>query len=185
MRKSSLIILFFFIASLTVSFDFFKSKKQRDYEVIANEITASVAKKLTKKHKMDLIGEGGGMMGSIYMIGLSFQIDHPLERSEARERILDCVEELLTAFNSNQEVRPFLKNYPFTTENVQVAIFSVTKDGREVYDPYIAVVSVDQNNYITFRTEEPNNKSYKNRHKEPYAEALSMLKSKIKLEKQL
>lgn len=180
MRTGSLIILFFAIASLALSFNFFNSKKPRDHEIIANEITANVAKKLTKKHQMDLIGEGGGMMGSIYMIGLSFQIRHPLERAEARERVVDCVEELLAAFNSNLEVRPFLKNYPFTTENVQVAIFSVTKEGREVYDPYIAVVSVDQDNHITFRTEEPGNKSYKHRHKEPYAEALSTLKNKMK-----
>lgn len=180
MRTSCLIILLLITACLTLSFNFFSSKKKRDHEVIANEITATVVKKLTKKHQMDLIGEGGGMMGSIYMIGLSFQIRHPLDRAEARERIIDCVEEVLAAFNSNDEVRPFLKNYPFTPENVQVAIFSVTSDGREVYDPYIAVVSVDQNHYVTFRTEEPDKKSYKNKYKEPYSEAVATLKNKSK-----
>jgi hypothetical protein len=91
---------------------------------------------------------------------------------------------LLAAINSNKEIRPFLKNYPFTTKNVQVAIFSVTQDGRDVYDPYIAVVSVDESGDITFRTEEPNNpSSYKNKYKEPYSEALTMLKGQARLGK--
>lgn len=170
------------IASLTVSFSFFKSKKPRDYADVAREIRASVGKNLSKKHQMDVIGEGGGMMGSVYMIALSFQIRHPLDRNEARARIVDCVEELLTAINSNEEIRPFLKNYPFTTKNVQVAIFSVSQDGRSVFDPYITVVSVDESDNITFRTKEPNNTSYKNRHKEPYSKALAMLKGQTRLE---
>lgn len=177
MRIISLLLSSFVIASLTLSFSFFKSKP-RDYEDIANEISAKVAKKLSKRHQMNLIGEGGGMMGSIYMIALSFQIDHPLDRNEARERIIDSVEELLTAINSNEEIRPFLKNYPFTTKNVKVAIFSVYPDGRKVYDPLITVVSVDQSEYITFRTKEPNKTPYKNQYREPYSEALVMLNHK-------
>ena len=181
MRTIGLIISLITIASLTLSFSFFKPKP-RDYADIAREIRAKVGNNLSKKHQMDLIGEGGGMMGSVYMIGLNFQIRHPLDRKEARERIVDCVEELLAAVNSNEEIRPFLKNYPFTPKNVQVAIFSVTKDGQDVYDPYIAVVSVDERDYITFRTEEPNNpSSYKNKYKEPYSEALAMLKGQARL----
>ncbi len=177
MRSSCMIILLILIAPLIFSFNFFKSKP-RDYEDIANEISSKVAKKLAKKHQMDWIGEGGGMMGSVYMIGLSFQIDHSLDRDEARARIVDCVEELLAAINANEEIRPFLKSYPFTTKNVQVAIFSILADGRDVVDPYIKVVSVDQNDYVTFRTEEPNRIAYKNKYREPYIEALTMLRSK-------
>jgi hypothetical protein len=178
MYSTRMIILLITLVPLTFSFTFFKSKKTRDYEDIANEISAKVAKKLTKKHQMDWIGEGGGMMGSVYMIGLSFEIHHPLDRNEARARIIDCVEELLTAINSNEEIRPFLKNYPFTTHNVQVAIFSDFPDGKEVFDPYITVVSVDENGFITFRTKEPNKTPYKNKYREPYSEALAMVKGK-------
>ncbi|CUI16929.1 hypothetical protein PNK_1312 [Candidatus Protochlamydia naegleriophila] len=66
------------IAILSMSFSFFKSKP-RDYVDIAREIRGNVGKKLSKKHRMNLIGVGGGMMGSVYMIGLSFQVRHPLE----------------------------------------------------------------------------------------------------------
>lgn len=179
MRSIGITILLIIIAPLTFSFSLFTSKP-RDYADIARDIRAKVGNKLAKKHHMDLIGIGGGMMKSVYMIGLSFQIRHPLDRNEARERIIDCVEELLTTINANEEIRPFLKNYPFTTKNVQVAIFSVNADGRAVFDPYITVVSVDQSDSITFRTEAPNEKFYKHRHREPYLEALAMLRNKQK-----
>jgi hypothetical protein len=175
-----MIILLIIIAPLTFSFSFFKSKP-RDYEDMANEISAKVAKKLAKKHQMDLIGEGGGMMGSVYMIGLSFQIHHPMDRDEARARIVDCVEELLAAVNANEEIRPFLKNYPFTTKNVHLAIFSNYADGREVFDPYIRVVTVYIGDHIIFSTMEPNKETYKSRYREPYAEALAMLKGNGKI----
>ena len=178
MRLVKMIILLLILAPLFLSFSFFKSKKTRDYEDMANEISAKVAKKLVNKHQMDWIGEGGGMMGSVYMIGLSFQIHHPMDQAEARARIVDCVEELLAAVNANEEIRPFLKNYPFTTKNVEVAIFTNYPDGKEVFDPYIRIVSVDQCDSITFRTKEPNKSSYKHRYHEPYSEALTMLRKK-------
>ncbi len=176
MYKALILIILLGVSLSFMSFSFFK-KKERDYEQIANEISANVAKKLVKKHKMNWIGEGGGMMGSVYMIGLHFQIHHPLNREEARERILDCVEELLAAVNSNQEIRPFLKNYPFTTKNVQVSIISNNK-GKDVFDPDIRVVSVFENDEIIFRTKEPNKVPYKNVYRESYSEALSSTKNK-------
>ena len=175
MRMVGLTILLLSIASLTVSFSFFKPKS-RDYADIAREIRANVGKKLSKKHQMDLIGVGGGMMGSVYMIGLHFQVHHPLDQNEARERLVDCVDELLTAVNSNEEIRPFLKNYPFTTKNVQVSIISVSPDGRTVFDPFITVVAIHESDYITFRTKEPQRLSYKNSYKELYSDALTMLR---------
>ena len=168
-------ILFLLIAPLLLSFSFFKSKP-RDYEVIANEISAKVAKTLIKRHQMDWVGEGGGMMGSVYMISMSFQIHHLMDRVESRERIVDCVEELLAAINSSEEIRPFLKNYPFTTKNIRVAIFTEFPNGQEVFHPNICVVSVDQSDNITFCTKESNTGPYKSKTREPYAEALAMIK---------
>jgi hypothetical protein len=176
MRSIRMIILLIIFAPLVFSFSFFKSKKPRDYEDMANEISAKVAKKLAKKHQMDWIGEGGGMMGSVYLIGLSFQIHHPLDRDEARERIVDCVEELLAAVNANEEIRPFLRDYPFTPKNVRVIIYSNHPDGREAFDPYISVVSVYTEDGISFSTTEPNKNTYKHRYRESYSKALAMLK---------
>lgn len=158
------------IAILSMSFSFFKSKP-RDYADIAREIRSNVGKKLSKKHRINLIGVGGGMMGSVYMIGLSFQVRHRLEREEARYLVVDCTEELLAAVNSNEAIRPYLRDYPFTTKNVEIAIFSVQADRGEVFDPYIRVASISESEDIYYRTKEPNKIRYKNEYCEPYAEA--------------
>lgn len=175
MRTARLMILALLIVPFLMSFSFFKSKP-RDYADMAREIRGKVAKKLAKKHQMDCVGVGGGMMGSVYMIGLSFEINRPIDRDEARARIVDCVEELLTAVNQNEEIRPYLKNYPFTTHNVQVAIFIKDKDRRNLHDPLISVVSVFESDDISYCTTEPNKMTYKNQVHEPYQEALAKVK---------
>jgi len=159
-----------------MSFSFFKSKP-RNHAEIAREIRGKVGKKLAKKHGMNLVGVSGGMMGSVYMIGLRFQIRHPMDRDEARMRIVDCVEELLTAVNANQEIRPYLKDFPFTTKNVEVAIFMTDANGREICDPGISVVSVFESDDIFYRTvEQPQHMKYKQQYRESYQEALSKIK---------
>lgn len=175
MRSIFHLVLFVFLSSITMSFSFFKSNP-RDYADVAREIRSKVGKKLASRHQMDCIGVGGGMMGSVYMIELAFQIHHPMDATEARSRIVDCVEELLKAINDNEEIRPYLKNYPFTTKNVKVAIFTNYLDGREVFDPDIRVVSVFESDKVTFFTMEPNNPRYKNEYSEPYQEALEKVK---------
>ena len=70
MGSIKMIVLFMIvIAPLILSFSFFKSKS-RDHADIAREIRTQTGEKLAKKHQMDVIGVGGGMMGSVYMIGL-------------------------------------------------------------------------------------------------------------------
>ncbi|CUI16928.1 Conserved hypothetical membrane protein [Candidatus Protochlamydia naegleriophila] len=162
------------ITVLSMSFSFFKSKP-RDYADIAREIRGNVGKKLSKKHRMNLIGVGGGMMGSVYMIGLSFQVRHPLEREEARYLVVDCTEELLAAVNGNEAIRPYLRDFPFTTKNVRIVIFSVQPNGKDVCDPAICVASVSESDEICYRTQEPNSPTYKNRCYEPYAEARAQI----------
>lgn len=181
MRSIRILILLIIVSPLILSFSFFKSKS-RDYADIAREIRGKIGKKLTKKHHMDLIGVGGGMMGSVYMIGLGFQIHHPMDRNEARERIVDCVEELLKAINENEEIRPFLRDYPFTTKNVQVSIYIDHPDGRPIFDPDIEIVSVFESNDITFCTvDQTNTMKYKNQYREPYQEALAKVRGKHKV----
>lgn len=175
MRATRLLILLILSAPFLLSFSFFQTKP-RDYADIAREIRGNVGKKLSKKHQMDCVGVGGGMMGSVYMIGLSFRVYHPLERNEARMLVVDCVEELLKAVNRNEEIRPYLQDYPFTTKNVSIAIYSSYPDGRDVFDPYIRVASIYKSDTIEFATKEPNQVPYKNEYRESYQAALTQVK---------
>lgn len=166
------------ILPFACSFNFLGFKKKRDHVAIADEIIIRVAKTLCKRHQMYLISDGGGMMGSVYMVGLGFNIPHLLNEDEARARLVDCAEEMLTAFNTNEEIRPYLKNYPFTTKNLQLSIVVTTPTGGDVFDPHIGSVSIYESDNIVYRTEEPNTFVYKKTWREPYSEALKRVKGK-------
>jgi hypothetical protein len=144
---------------------------------MAYEIREKVGKKLAEKHKMAVVAITDGMMDCVYLVGINFQMYRPMDRDEVRYRLVDCVEELLKAINEDEEIRPFLKNYPFTTNNIKIAIFMSDPDGRRLYDPNIDVASISSSDKIYYYTKAPNVPMYKNEYEESYEEALSIVKS--------
>jgi hypothetical protein len=175
MRTIWITIVYIFIVVLTSSFLFFNSKT-RDYEDIANEIRAQAGKKLAEKHKMAVVGISGGMMESVNLIGISFQTYRAIDRNEIRYILIDCVEELLKAINESEEIRSYLKNFPFTTNNIRIEMFISDTNGRWLYDPNIGVASISEDNKIYYYTTSPNAALFKNKYEELYEEALAIVK---------
>ena len=103
-----------------------------DYEKIADAITANTAKKLEEQKKLYLIGTGGGMMHDIRMMAMGFQFFHEVDLKEARELVVYAVREYLSDINNNEEVRPYLRNYPFTAKNVEIRIWIYNPDRSEL-----------------------------------------------------
>jgi hypothetical protein len=115
-----------------------------DYEKIADAITANTAKKLEEQKKLYLIGTGGGMMHDIQAMHMSFQFFHEVDLQEGRELIVYAVREYLSDINNNEEVRPYLHNYPFTAKNVEIMIFVYGPDRRELPPEKIGcITSID------------------------------------------
>jgi len=147
-----------------------------DYVEIAHGISNRIATKLEKKHHMKAMGTAGGMMGNIYMMGISFDIRRPLTQQEGRKIIVSCVEEYLQAINNNVDVRPDLAEYPFPAKNIKMTLFIKDKNGDKLYDPEISVISTSEGT-ITYRTNDPDNEyRYKNRIHENYEDALAIVK---------
>ncbi|MBA3722575.1 MAG: hypothetical protein H0W88_09265 [Parachlamydiaceae bacterium] len=178
MRRYLLTLTFLLCCFSTLSsFSFFSKKK--NHTQIADQITNKVAPYLAKKHNMEWIGKGGGMMGCVYMMSLSYKIYQPLDQENARRILVDCTEVFLKAINQDEEIRPYLKNYPFTIENVEITLFSSYPNGQNAYDPYVAVATTENHN-VVFYTKSPNKKyGYNSEYEEPYAKALEIVKSGI------
>jgi hypothetical protein len=148
------------------------------YVTLAEEIRANMARKLAKRYDMSLFGIGGGMADSVNIICLSFQIRKSFTKEELRYILIDCVEEILAAFNANEEIRPYLLNYPFLPENIEIKIFITDSTGRRVYDPTIAVASAIGGK-LKYKTNDPNDEfKYKSIVQEPYEEALKIVRGK-------
>jgi hypothetical protein len=90
------------------------------YVKIAHEITNKVAKNLQTEKGLTLVGTGGQMMNDIQMLSMSFHLYHEVNLEAARKLIVDSANAYLKEINSNEEIRPYLHEYPFTAANVEV-----------------------------------------------------------------
>lgn len=175
MKKLHIIFIFSF---LILSSFLFNQRKKPPYITIADKITANTINIIEKKYPLTCIGEGGGMMKCVEMMSISFTCNRILEKNEARRLIVDAAEIYLNQINSNEQIRPYLKNYPFTIENIEIRIFISDAKGYDVYDPNIAVVSVIDKN-VLYKTQEKDQKyGYKSRVFESYEEAKNIVKGK-------
>lgn len=174
MKKSKFI---FYLLALFMLFTSFRSCKFVDYTLIADRASNKVQKKLSKKYNMSVVGSGGGMFTCVYQISISFQIKHPLTLEEARIILTDCAQEIIDEINACKELRPYLKDYPATIKNIDLAIYSSQPDGSSVYDPFIVVASVGSKGKIWFATREKDEPyKYKNEYTESFEEAVAIVK---------
>ena len=180
--------IFVFVLCFSVfltSCDFSNVKKNshvrdENYERIADGITAKIAQKMKKEKALQCIGTGGGMMSNIQRMAISFQFFHEVDLDEARELIVTTTSEYLKAINGSKEVRPYLENYPFGLENVEVMIWIKEPDGHDVPFDQIAQVTLARGmiSYYSYKYDPGN--SYQTLHRESYDEALKIVNERVK-----
>ena len=147
-----------------------------NYEKVADKITARTAKKLKQEKGLILIGTGGGMMNDIKMMMMGFNYYKVIDMDEARKLLIYCVEEYLNAINSDEKVRPYLHNYPFTAENIEIKIFFYKPDGSNVAPNEISVATANEGR-MAYSIDDPEKHTLKRIHRESYEEALKIVSS--------
>ena len=98
-----------------------------------------------------------------------------LDISRARQLTVELANELIKRVNDSEKLRPYLKNYPFTIENVQIAVgYNGQKpivDGELEYSSLIKGI-------IRYKDRDANTQKFHTIHQESYEEATQKLKSK-------
>jgi hypothetical protein len=146
-------------------------QKSPPYAKIAHKITDQTAKKLGKEAGLKLIGTGSGMMYNVRMLAMAFRYSKEIDIDEGRELLMKAVSEYLSAINSNEEIRPYLINYPFLPKNIQIRIFLSDSKGREIPLGQLAVIgSID--GVFEYLIEDPKTTCLKTIYEETYEEAL-------------
>ncbi|MBI3259664.1 MAG: hypothetical protein HYZ54_09350 [Ignavibacteriae bacterium] len=138
--KRFIIILILTVLSISALY-FYNNPPPRNYERFANKITANVAKKLKEEHDLHLVGIGGRMMYSVEMMSMRFDYYHQITLEEARKLLVIAIKEYLSAINSDEKIRPYLKEYPFTAKNVEIGIFILQSNGSKVPPDKIYYIS--------------------------------------------
>lgn len=136
------------------------------------ELNAKAAKVLEKKYHLECVGSGaGGDPATIERISLTFYARGEVNINQARNLLITVVKEYIEIINTNKKFRPFMKNYPFTPENIDLVIFFTKKDGRDSYHPNIEVASSTRGN-VDLKTYEEGKNGPKEWTEESYEEAL-------------
>jgi hypothetical protein len=152
------------------------NSKEEKENVIINQITKEVAEQIKQKYDMHLVGTGSGENKGINMLGISFAIYRPLKRDEIRPLIIAASQLFLEKINSAEGLRPFLKKYPFTIENIKIFYTAYSsKNVEPVFDPYIAGGFLDKT-HITYLTHGPKDRyQYNSEYTEKYEEAFEIV----------
>ncbi|MCB1067832.1 MAG: hypothetical protein KDK56_06565 [Simkania sp.] len=172
---------FFFILIPIVSLIFISGTKMEyvipPYEKMANQITAETADRIRTQFNLDPVGSGGAMMHDVKVMALSFNCYRPLSIDESRELVINCVNEYLKSVNENKEIRPYLHNFPFNEQNIELVIF-IFEDNKftKIQSGQVSSVST-LNGKIRYKTRSAEDQ-YKREilHQETYEEALRILK---------
>ena len=143
------------------------------YVVVANEILKEMEDKLSQQYHMRVISNKAGLMKNVNLLGLGFQIRGPLTQEQLRVILVGCVEAFLSAVNSNEEIRPHLKTYPYTAKGINIGIFIIDSNGRGGSDPYIGVAQAYRGT-LDYKTIDRTN-GHKATVSETYEEAVQIL----------
>ena len=110
-----------------------KKRETIDYTdlAIVNEIRKNVFLKLKKETDLYPCGAGGQMMHEIQLLACSFNYYHEVDINQARELLLKAGNVFLKEINESEKIRPYLANYPFKPENIEIAIFVYNSDGSD------------------------------------------------------
>ena len=124
---------------------------KKDYSEIAHAITLRTAKQLEKEKGMKLVGTSGGMIDQVNSLGMHLYYYSPQETPEARKLALFVVDKFLHNINSDEKVRPYLNNYPFKVEDLEIFLYFRHPNRFEIKPRKICNIVID-NGQLTFNT---------------------------------
>lgn len=148
-----------------------RNKNTHNYEKTADNITIKAIKKLMFSYDLKLIGHGGSMMNNVKLISLHFYYYQPTSIEKARNILLDITTKLISDFNCDEKIRPFLANYPFNENNLDIAITFLNKDNDYQSPPSISTAAT-RNSKIYYYNFAPEKDRLVSILEESYSEAL-------------
>jgi len=114
-----------FIFGMLALFNWFHTSTYQD---LSDEIIVEHRNAVLKPRQLPIYAIGGGNDGDIRTINLGVLVKKPLTIEEGRRLVVSLGEDLIKRYNSSQKIRPLLKNYPYTPNNLTYTI-SCMKNG--------------------------------------------------------
>jgi hypothetical protein len=138
----------------------------------------SYAKELKRTKNLFAFGIGGSMNADVKILSPTYISSQKLNVDEARVLFIETVEGLVSKMNTDENIRPFLHDYPSTEKNTAIGIVFFDENNEFLQDDFIALISMLDNGngmiyYAIYNTE---TKKLEDCYEEPYEEALRIVK---------
>jgi hypothetical protein len=150
--------------------------KEPEYVKISNCIVLQYSQELADQKKIFLDGSGGAMMDDIQRVTVSYISNAELSLEQARTLYINVMQEYLERYNANEKIRPYLHNFPFTAENIDLKLSFEKESGQRQCSGDVAFVFM-VNNVIYYDSYNNEKSTFYSLHKEAYADALKIVKN--------
>ena len=141
---------------------------------LSTEVMNKAFAQLKMEKELYPCGVGEGMMNQIRMLALSFDYYKEVDIEQARELLMTAGNVFLNIINSNEQIRPFLQNDPFQSENIEIRIFIQKPKGVELAPDRLTVVSLI-NGILEYDVRNPKTDRLETVYREKYEEVAAKL----------
>lgn len=121
--------LFSVIVSIFFIFPFFKKEENKRseekssyYPIYVHQIQDRIGEIVKKQYQLNCCAVGGSMPDDVQSIKIEFQSKKPATVDEARVLMVEILQIFHKEVNQHKNVRPFLREYPFSISRLKLAI---------------------------------------------------------------
>lgn len=115
------------------------------YEEEMDRLFVDLTNEVFNRYGLKRWSIGGKLTNGIREIGATFKIYQPMTQDQARQLLIELTDQLLSKLNSNEKIKPFLKQFPFPVDFLKIKIFSEQREGTSFPDVFIENVILEDN----------------------------------------
>jgi hypothetical protein len=152
------------------------SEKDNDVPYIryAKEIMNPFIQHCEKDYNLDCIGTGGRFAKNVGGIEINFIAYRKGTIEEARTLEVNMIETLLAKVNDCEKIKPFLREYPFKSKDIDISVAFRENDNSRYIDGSVALTFLAKGN-LFYCAENPKTGELVDILKEPYEEAIKIV----------
>lgn len=110
------------ITALMMFFGLFGDSRPEHIK-LSQKISENFAKEVKAQRNFKFIGRGGSLFENVEKVSLSFKSEDYSNIANARIILVEMRESLITHYNNDEKIRPYLSNFPFIPKNIEITIF--------------------------------------------------------------
>ncbi len=110
-------------------------------------------------------------MDDIQKINASYISFDRMTIEEARRLYVEVIEGYLCRYNQNEEIRPFLHDFPFTIGNLHVMIGFENEQRKHMDQGFVALMYVSKKHRLLYRAYDHEQEKFIDLYEEPYETA--------------